>query len=230
MISVVIPTRNAEQSLAMTLSALVPAVVDGVVREVIVADCGSTDATRQIADDTGARLIEAPAGRGIQLRAGADAARHAWLLFLHADTVLEAGWQQEVATLIEQIEHGTRAQSAAVFRFALDDIGLSPRLIEWGVGVRCAACALPYGDQGLLISRRLYDEIGGFEPIGLFEDVGIIRRIGRRRLTMLRAKAMTSAVRYKQSGYVRRAMRNWTCVALYYFGASPERLEKFYHG
>ncbi|MFY0612317.1 MAG: TIGR04283 family arsenosugar biosynthesis glycosyltransferase [Hyphomicrobiaceae bacterium] len=230
MISVVIPTRNAEQSLAMTLSALVPAVVDGVVREVIVADCGSTDATRQIADDTGARLIEAPAGRGIQLRAGADAARHAWLLFLHADTVLEAGWQQEVATLIEQIEHGTRAQSAAAFRFALDDIGLSPRLIEWGVGVRCAACALPYGDQGLLISRRLYDEIGGFEPIGLFEDVGIIRRIGRRRLTMLRAKAMTSAVRYKRSGYVRRAMRNWTCVALYYFGASPERLEKFYHG
>ena len=75
MISVVIPTRNAEQTLAATLSALVPAVVDGVVREVVVADCGSSDATREIADAAGARLVEAPQGRGVQLRAGADVAR-----------------------------------------------------------------------------------------------------------------------------------------------------------
>lgn len=213
-----------------TLSALVPAVVDGVVREVIVVDCGSSDETRAIADAAGARLVEAAQGRGIQLRAGADAARHDWLLFLHADTVLEAGWQAEAATLIEQVQSGTRAPSAAAFRFALDDAGLSPRLVEWGVGIRCAACALPYGDQGLLICRRLYDEIGGFEPISLFEDVAIVRRIGRRRLTMLRATARTSAARYKRSGYVRRALRNWACVALYYVGTPPERLEKFYHG
>jgi len=230
MISVVIPTRNAEQTLAATLSALVPAVVEGVVREVIVADCGSTDATRAIADATGARLLDAPQGRGLQLGAGADVARHPWLLFLHADTVLEAGWQEEAATLIDQVETGARASSAAAFRFALDDVGLSPRVIEWGVGVRCATCALPYGDQGLLISRPLYDEIGGFKPMLLFEDVEIVGRIGRRRLTMLRAKAKTSATRYKRAGYLRRALRNWACVVLYYCGTRPERLEKFYHG
>jgi rSAM/selenodomain-associated transferase 2 len=230
MISVVIPTRNAEQTLAATLGALVPAVVDGVVREVIIVDCGSADETRAIAEAAGARLVEAPRGRGHQMRAGGVAARHGWLLFLHADTVLEPGWQDEAARLIEQIESGARRPAAAAFRFALDDVGVSPRLIEWGVGLRCAALALPYGDQGLLISRQLYDEIGGFKAMALFEDVEIVRRIGRRRLTMLRARAKTSAMRYRQGGYLRRALRNWACFMLYRLGASPERLEKFYHG
>ncbi len=230
MISVVIPTWNAEQTLAATLTALVPAVVDGVVREVLIVDCGSSDATEAIADAAGARLITAPQGRGAQLRSGGAAARHSWLLFLHADTVLEAGWQDEAATLIEQVEAGKRKPLAAAFRFALDDAGLSPRLIEWGVRLRCAACAMPYGDQGLLIPRRLYDEIGGFKPLSLFEDVDIISRLGRRRLTMLRASAATSAARYRQAGYARRVLRNLTCMTLYYCGASPERLEKIYNG
>lgn len=230
MISVVIPTRNAEATLTATLTALVPGVVDGVVREVIVVDCGSSDATRAIADAAGARLVEAPRGRGQQLRAGADAARHPWLLFLHADTALETGWQEEVGALIERVETGVRQPSAAAFRFALDDAGFAARLIEWAVALRCAACALPYGDQGLLVSRRLYDEIGGFKPMTLFEDVDIVRRLGRRRLTMLRSRAATGARRYREAGYGRRVVRNLTCLLLYYVGTSPERLEKIYNG
>ena len=54
---------------------------------------------------------------------------------------------------------------------------------------------LPYGDQGLLIPRRLYDEIGGFKPMPLMEDVDIVRRLGRRRIVMLRTAAVTSAIR-----------------------------------
>src|SRR6056297_1495292 len=98
MISVVIPTLNAAPLLTKTFAALVPAVVDGVVREVIVADSGSGDATQKIADEAGARLLVCDAGRGVQLGAGAEIARHPWLLFLHADTVLEAGWHHKART------------------------------------------------------------------------------------------------------------------------------------
>jgi glycosyltransferase involved in cell wall biosynthesis len=94
MISVVIPTLNSEAGLPATLARLVPATVDGLVREVIIVDGGSSDGTRAIAELTGARLITAARGRGTQLAAGAAKARFPWLLFLHADTGLEEGWQR----------------------------------------------------------------------------------------------------------------------------------------
>ena len=113
MISVVIPTLNAEGKLAHTLSALVPAVVEGVVQEAIVVDGGSNDETRAIAEAAGTHFIEAGRGRGSQLDAGASAARADWLLFLHADTVLDPGWTEEAKGFIERIETGRRGEAAA---------------------------------------------------------------------------------------------------------------------
>ncbi len=111
MISVVIPTFNsARQGLGASLSALVPAVVDGVVREVIVADGGSTDQTLAIADEAGCELVASEAIRGRQLRAGADKARFPWLLFLHPETELEMGWHLEAQQFIERIATGRRAR------------------------------------------------------------------------------------------------------------------------
>src|SRR5690606_25791799 len=101
MISVVVPTLNAEDGLAHTLAALVPAAVDGLVREVIVVDGGSTDRTLDIAEDAGAEIVKCGPGRGVQLMKGAEKARFPWLLFLHADTALEPCWQSEVETYIE---------------------------------------------------------------------------------------------------------------------------------
>src|SRR5262245_19218454 len=119
MISVVIPTLNAEPSLAATLTSLVPGAVDGVVRQVIIVDGGSSDRTLRIAEDAGADVVRAERGRGAQLQAGAAAARFPWLLFLHADTVLDPGWEREASTFIERIDIGQRPPAAAAFRFAL---------------------------------------------------------------------------------------------------------------
>ena len=215
MISVVIPTLNAEAVLADTLSALIPAVVAGIVREVVIADGGSNDRTKRIADASGATLIESPPGRGRQLIAGAAATRGNWLLFLHADTLLDAGWEREAAQFIERTELGERSQSAAAFRFTLDDLGPMARIVEAGVAMRCAILKLPYGDQGLLMHRDLYREIGGFQAMPLMEDVDIIRRLGRRRVAILRSRAITSAVRYRRDGYAMRIARNLSCLVLY---------------
>lgn len=228
MISIVIPTLNAERTLAPTLSALVPAAVDGLVREVIISDGGSTDRTLEIADAAGAEVVRGETGRGHQLAAGAERARFPWLLFLHADTLLEPGWQAEAASFIESIETGRRPLSAAAFRFALDDTGMAPRFIEAGVSLRCALFRLPYGDQGLLIPARLYREIGGFRSMPLMEDVDIVRRLGRRRLVMLRSRAMTSAERYRRDGYSLRVGRNLTCLALYALRVPVRTIARLY--
>jgi rSAM/selenodomain-associated transferase 2 len=230
MISVVIPTLNAEATLPGCLAALVPGAVDGVVREVIIVDGGSSDATALIADDAGARWQSCERGRGQQIASGVALARSPWLLILHADTVLEAGWAGEVSSFIEKVDSGRRASSAAVFRYALDDDGARPRLLEALVNARSRVLALPYGDQGLLISRRLYDEIGGFKPVPIMEDVDIVRRLGRRRLTLLRSRAITSAARYRKDGYLKRIARNQSCLVMYLAGVPVERIARFYGG
>lgn len=228
MISVVIPTLNAESGLTATLAALVPATVQGVVREVIIADGGSGDATQEIADIAGASFIRAAKGRGAQLAAGAEAARADWFLFLHADTVLQPGWEREVAAFIQRIDQGERPQAAAAFSFALDDRGARPRFLEGVVALRCALFRMPYGDQGLLIPRRLYGTLGGYRPLPLMEDVDMVRRLGRRRIVMMRSKAVTSAARYKHEGYFRRMARNLACVSLYYLRVPPSTILRLY--
>lgn len=224
MISVVIPTLNAQATLASCLEPLIAGVVRGIVREVIVADGGSGDDTGAIAEATGAQFIEAPRGRGSQLAAGAEAARGEWLLFLHADTVLEQGWEQEAANFIER----SVPERAGAFRFALDDYGPAARRLERLVALRCWLFALPYGDQGLLISRRHYRKIGGFAPMPLMEDVDIMRRIGRRRLVMLRARAITSAERFRAQGYAKRSARNLGLLMLYALRVPPRVLARLY--
>lgn len=228
MISVVIPTLNAQAELTATLAALVPGAVEGVVREVIIADGGSSDETREIAEVAGAEFIRAEKGRGAQLAAGAEAAKSDWLLFLHADTVLQPGWVQEAAAFVDRVDSGVRPSSAAAFSFALNDFGAKPRLLEMIVGLRCALLRVPYGDQGLLLPRPLYAELGGYRPIPLMEDVDIVRRLGRSRITMLRSKAVTSAARYKQEGYVARIARNLSCLSLYYMRVPPATLARLY--
>lgn len=228
MISVVIPTLNAEAYLARCLTALVPAAVDGVVREVVVVDGGSSDATATIADDAGANFVKAERGRGLQLAAGAAAAKSRWLLFLHADTVLQPGWEEEALNFMRDVDYGERPPAAAVFRFALNDAGFWPGYLQAMVGMRCALFALPYGDQGLLISRQLYDSLGGYRPLALMEDVDLVRRLGRRRLHFLRSRAITSSARYRRSGYPLRMLRNVACLGLFYLRVPTRYITRLY--
>lgn len=229
MLTVVIPTLESGPGLVGTLGALIPAAAAGVVSQVVVSDGGSRDLTLAIADELGCDIVTAPRGRGSQLAAGARAARHPWLLFLHSDTQLDEGWHQEAAVFIERVEsRGEGDRRAAVFGFALDDDGFSARMLETAVRLRCLLFALPYGDQGLLISRRHYERLGGYRPIPLMEDVDLVRRIGRGGFTYLRARAVTSAARYRRDGYVLRMARNAGCLALFFLRVPPRLITRIY--
>lgn len=216
MLTIVIPTLNAGRSLGACLSALEGA-------DLLVVDGGSTDDSVDIARRAGAHVLTAPRGRGEQLRVGGAAASGDWLLFLHADTQLGSGWQKAVA------EHVAIAPDrAGFFDLRLDDPAWQARVIERGVGLRTALLALPYGDQGLLISRRLYDEVGGFRPLKLMEDVDLVRRLGRGRLRALGTPALTSAERWRREGWLRRSARNLACLMLYALGVAPTRIARLY--
>jgi len=186
MISVVIPTKNAAPYLPGALQSLFDAAIDGLVSEVIVADCGSTDATLKIADEAGATVIEA--GRGQQLLAGAQAARKPWLLFLKPCAAMEKGWEAEARAFIAKGETG-----AATFRFRLAGSGVRPRLLETFAAIRVRIFRLPDCCNGLLIPRKLLDSVGGFASMPPMEEVDLMRRLGRDRVFMLNAAVIADA-------------------------------------
>ena len=121
-----------------------------------------------------------------------------------------------------------RKAAPAISILALDDLASAARRLERIVAWRCRVLALPYGDQGLLISRALYDAVGGFAPLPLMEDVDLVRRLGRYRLARIGARCVASARRYRQGGYWRRPLRNLFCLALYFAGMAPEHIARFY--
>jgi glycosyltransferase involved in cell wall biosynthesis len=208
MISVVIPARNAAETLAATLSALIPAAVDGIVRQVIVVDGGSTDNTTDIAELTGADIIECLGDHRSQLAQGAARARFPWLLFLDADAVLDDGWQHDVTSFMREVDCGERALSAGVFGVRLADAGWIARLIEGVARPIRNVWGKPGSDHApLLIPRRLFDAVGGYDGGSPIMGVDLIRRLGRRRIVMLNAVATISAERARQSGYLFRALR-----------------------
>ena len=220
-LDVVIPTLNAGATLAATLAAL-----QGELSiDIAVCDGGSKDDTVAIARQAGATVVSASAGRGGQLAAGALAGDASWILFLHADTVLEPGWTNAVRAFMSR---RTNIGKAGYFRLRFDAADPRARRVERLAAWRARRLGLPYGDQGLLIARALYEYLGGFKSLPLMEDVEFVRRVGARNLVPLDAEAVTSAARYERDGWVMRPLRNLSCLALYLAGLPPRTVARLY--
>ncbi|MGB5556470.1 MAG: TIGR04283 family arsenosugar biosynthesis glycosyltransferase [Paracoccaceae bacterium] len=219
-LSVVIPTLDAEQELPDALQCLMEGVSAGLVRELVISDGGSRDATLAIADAAGAVVVSGPAGRGGQLRRGAAVASGQWMLFLHADTHLAAGWVCAVEYHIRQSE------AAAVFKLRFRADGIRPRIVAGWANLR-SKMGLPYGDQGLLISREFYDKLDGYPDIPLMEDVAMARKL-HRNIRLLSVRASTSAHKYIHEGWLRRGARNLLTLMYYLAGVAPEKLVSRY--
>lgn len=221
-LSIVIPTLDAASELAGTASALMEGVETGLIRELVISDGGSGDETAQVARHLGALWVAGPAGRGGQLARGAQAASAPWMLFLHADTQLAPGWAGAV------LAHMNRCPDrAAHFRLAFRSEARSARIVAGWANWRARVLGLPYGDQGLLISRALYEAVGGYPEQSLMEDVEIARAL-QGRLDELPVRALTSAARYEAEGWLQRGARNLVTLLRYRLGESPERLARRY--
>jgi rSAM/selenodomain-associated transferase 2 len=220
-VDIVIPTLNAGASLGPALAAR-PTHPD-LAFPTTICDGGSRDDTVTIAQRAGAAVVTAAPGRGGQLATGAAAGRAPWILFLHADTRLQSGAGDVIARFVQSIDG-----RAGYFRLRFDAAEAGARRMERLAAWRCRRLGLPYGDQGLLISRPHYERLGGFRPMPLMEDVDLVRRIGRGNLVPLDADALTSAARYRRDGWLLRPLRNLTCLTLYFAGVPPLTLLRLY--
>ena len=221
-LSVVIPTLNAAEALPETAEALLSGATEGLIRDLVITDGGSEDETLLVAKELGGTWIEGPPGRGGQIARGVDASSAPWLLILHADTHLSDGWT------VAALDHmNTHPDQAGYFRLAFRAEGLAPRLVAGAANLRSRVMHLPYGDQGLLISRALLAEIGGFPEIPLMEDVALADKL-KGRFRRLDTEARTSADRYRRDGWLRRAAGNLGTLLRYRLGTEPEELRQRY--
>lgn len=221
-LSVVVPTLDAGDALPGCLAALIEGLQAGLIRELVVSDGGSTDATRQIADAAGAIWVDGPAGRGGQIARGVRAASAPWVLILHADSRLDPGWSDAVAAHV-----ASRPEKAGYFRLRFRAEGAAPRLVAGWANFRSRAFGLPYGDQGLLARTSLLASVGGVPEHPLMEDVALSRAL-KGRLVQMHATSATSAARYEAEGWARRGARNLLILARYSLGADPEKLARSY--
>ncbi|QHQ35610.1 TIGR04283 family arsenosugar biosynthesis glycosyltransferase [Algicella marina] len=221
-ISIIIPTLRAENTIGPTLSSLAEGLTSGLIRELIISEGGESAEMAEIADQAGAVFLTGPAGRGGQLQRAADTAVGDWLLFLHADTRLAPGWPEAVRRHLSEGE-----RKAGYFRLRFDAKGIAPAFIAHWTNLRARMFGLPFGDQGLLVPRQLYDKAGGYRNMPLMEDVALVRAL-RGNLRAIAHPAETSAIRYRREGWCRRGARNQWLLLRYFLGVSPETLAREY--
>jgi hypothetical protein len=155
----------------------------------------------------GAAWTTAPAGRARQQNAGADSTRAPWLWFLHADSTLEPG---AVAALHRFLIRGEQAVGYFDLRFSGDGPTLA-HLNAWGARFRSRVLGLPFGDQGFVMLRSVFEELGGFdERLAGGEDHALIWSARDHHIPVrpVGAPLSTSARKYSRDGWLRTTARH----------------------
>lgn len=191
MLSVIIAASESERALVPTLAALVPGAAAGAIREVIVADTGARAEIAQVADVAGCRVLVSDAPLAGRLRAAAAAVRGSWLMFLRPGIVLDVTWIAETMRFLDNAELAGQADAqAAVFRPAPAAGSARPALMEALALLATALGRRPRPDQGLVMSRRLYERLGGHRDGTADCEADLLGRLGRGRIIMLRSGAV----------------------------------------
>lgn len=224
MIGVVVPAWNEARRLPRLLAAL--AACRPAPGDVVVADGGSEDGTREIAARE-ARLVEAPRGRASQQNAGAAEVGGEVLWFLHADSVPPPGATREIAAAIGDGAPG----GAFLVGFPPEERARDRRLrvVERGINARTRWTRTATGDQGIFVRRDVFEAAGGFPDWPLFEDVALwtaLRKAGRPEICT--GPMTTSGRRWLDEGVVRTTLRMWALRVGYLAGVPPSRLARWW--
>ena len=222
-ISIIIPTYNEAKNLPLLLSDLSILEKEA---EIIIIDSVSEDKTAEIATFYGANIyISNKKNRGLQLNIGAKKAMGEWFIFLHADSRLSREWFTKIKTILEVNE-----SSIYFLKFKIDDKNLIYRVPEILVNLRSRLFKTPYGDQGLIISRKSYFNNDGFREIPLMEDLDFIKRLkNKKNLKSLNFPIYTSPRKWEKTNIFLQAIKNWQLRRRWFKGESIQSIYYDYY-
>jgi len=223
-ISIIIPVLYEAHSINACLEALFTQFPDETFEVIVVDGDAERTTLRQIVHPEVIKL-RAQRGRGKQMNAGAQAAKGEILIFLHADTRLPHNALSRIREVMSDKQY-----VAGAFTLSFESKRPVFALIAGAASWRYRLTRLPYGDQAFFMSRRYFNEIGGFAEIPIMEDVEMMRRIRKRgeRIRILHDAVTTSPRRWEKEGIFYSVIRTWALAFLFYCGVDPERLAKHY--
>ena len=221
-LSIIIPTLNESKRLPLLLSDLSEINNKS---EILIIDSTSKDKTRDIAFINGTRFYKVNKNnRGLQLNYGAQKAQGEWLLFIHADSRLKLNWSRKIEDILKR-----DSNFIYYFNFKVNNKSFTYRFLEFFVNLRCFLFKTPYGDQGLLISKKNFKTYGGFKTIPLMEDFDFISRINKKNLRSLKTPIFTSSRKWDEINFVWQSLKNWHFRRLMLKGVSIKRIYKNYY-
>jgi rSAM/selenodomain-associated transferase 2 len=220
--SIVIPTLNEGPRLKFLLPYLFANLESLESSEIIVADGGSSDGTRQIAQELGAIVISSPRGRAYQMNSGARKARGHTLYFLHADSIPPVNFHSKINSAL------TLRDTAGCFRLRFEPSNTFLNAFAWCTRLNISLCR--GGDQSLFLPCTWFEALGGFdERFQIYEDNEFIGRLYRQyAFTVLPWEITTSSRRYQAQGTYRLQYHYAVVHLKRFFGASPEALYQYY--
>ena len=219
-ISVIIPTLNEASVIEDTINRL----SQSKAAEIVVVDGGSSDGTAERARALGACVLSTAPSKAGQMNAGAARAQGDVLLFLHGDTCLPDNFENKVLATVAR-----KGVSAGAFTLRIDSRDRGLRFIELVANWRARIFKMPYGDQALFVSRKLFFDIGGFADYPIMEDFELVRRLKKRgTIAILPEAVKTSPRRWQNFGIFKTWLLNQIIVAAYVIGIPPERLAFWY--
>ena len=220
-ISIVIPTLNSQNTIRETLVSLLEGFEAGMVRELIVVDGGSSDKTKEIVLACGGKFIASRASRGSQLSTGVNLAKGDFIFILHSDSVLEVDWSKNIKKYFN-------LEAGYYCRLSFDIKHPLALMTSTFANARSKIFNLPYGDQGLLIPRKLLMENGGYSSIPIMEDVELALRL-KGKLYCMPIVITTSSRKYREQGWFRQGRKNIFRLLRFLLGVDPNKLYDDYY-
>ncbi len=200
--SIIIPTKN-EAKLLPRLFASLAKQSKNVVREVIVADAHSTDATRVLAERFGAKIVDGGLP-GVGRNRGAAHAREEWLCFFDAD--MELPHAHTLADALKAFE--ARQADFGTLRLVPDHPSFINTIYHTGyhLFVKLTAPWVPHIAGGCFFVRRSwFERAGGFDESVVFaEDMEFaqrLQRLGAKFAYLDEQKMRISTRRLERDGY-----------------------------
>tara|TARA_B100000029_G_scaffold491281_1_gene551238 strand:+ start:54 stop:731 length:678 start_codon:yes stop_codon:yes gene_type:complete len=219
-ISIIVPTLNEARFLNETLikiQLLSP-------HELIISDGGSNDGTLKIAAKFTQHIIKGPAGRALQMNAGAQVATGDLLLFLHADSHIKPNSYQKMLDTMKNPK-----VIGGAFSLLIESSKWALQIINQFANLRSKYLGRAYGDQAFFVKKHIFQQMKGYTEFPICEDLDFYKRLkvfGS--VVLLKEVVLTSPRRWVNDGIWLTTIKNIFIATLFELGFPPRILTKWY--